>query len=77
MVFCSFREGVAEIVVCNITLSHEHVLITQLQNTLNEANPLIRAHKFVGRANASKDDSDKGLTQKEQKEVRRYPEDSR
>ncbi|KAJ9112353.1 hypothetical protein QFC19_000773 [Naganishia cerealis] len=52
MVFCSFREGVTEIV-----------------DTLNEAKPLIRAHKFVGRANASKDDTDRGLTQKQQKEV--------
>ncbi|KAJ9105478.1 hypothetical protein QFC21_001849 [Naganishia friedmannii] len=52
MVFCSFRDGVTEIV-----------------DTLNEANPLIRAHKFVGKANSSKDDTDKGLTQKQQKEV--------
>jgi ERCC4-related helicase len=41
-----------------------------MQDTLNEVGPLIRAHKFVGRANASKDDTDKGLTQKQQKEVR-------
>ncbi|KAJ9120719.1 hypothetical protein QFC22_002650 [Naganishia vaughanmartiniae] len=52
MIFCSFRDGVTEIV-----------------DTLNEANPLIRAHKFVGKANSSKDDTDKGLTQKQQKEV--------
>ena len=31
--------------------------------------PLIRAHKFVGRANG-KDGTDKGLTQTEQKSVR-------
>lgn len=71
MVFCSFREGVTEIVVSSSSSSAVLPSDKSLsQDTLNEANPLIRAHKFVGRANASKDDSDKGLTQKQQKEVR-------
>jgi hypothetical protein len=53
---------------CLSKRTYAHVFL--LQDTLNEANPLIRAHKFVGKANSTKDDTDKGLTQKQQKEVR-------
>jgi len=73
MIFCSFREGVNELVVCPPSMSRSlgnFDLTKQLltwQEMLNK-HPLIRAHKFVGRANG-KDITDKGLTQAEQKSV--------
>lgn len=42
--------------------------VGELVDLLNEDSPLIRAHKFVGRA-TGKDITDKGLTQAEQKKV--------
>jgi ERCC4-related helicase len=70
MIFCSFREGVNELVVGSIRSFFRELCSDEpclMQEMLNK-HPLIRAHKFVGRAQG-KDMTDKGLTQKEQKTV--------